>query len=61
MKKETVKPKVSVVKVRGQWKVRFEIEQQGFFIETEKVTQKEARWFASCLKTALMKLYDNDI
>lgn len=61
MKKETIKPKVSVVKVKGEWKVRFVIGHQGFYLDTKTVTQKEARWFASCLKTALMNLYDNDI
>lgn len=60
MKKEEYKPNVSVLKLRGEWKVRFTIGEQGFFLDTKTTTQKEAKWFAKCLKTALMNAYESE-
>lgn len=50
-----MKPKIEVVRIRGEWKVQFWIENQGFTLEYGG-TKTEATWMAMMLKQAFTKI-----
>ncbi len=51
-----VKPEINVVKIkRGDWRVRFNIDNQYFTLLCYENTKKEAEWTARMLKLAFNK------